>query len=76
DGAGPVAFTLDGTVTDDPWNMILVAYNGEPNSQQLAMPGGDWEVVVNAQQAGVKPLGTARNAIEMPPYSMLVARRR
>ena len=76
DGSGPVAFTIDGSVTRDPWNMILVAYNGEPSAQELALPGGDWEVVVDAKQAGLQPLSTARNAVAMPPYSMIVARRR
>ena len=76
DGSGPLAFTLDGTVAKDPWDTILVAYNGGPEAQQLALPGGDWEVVVDAQRAGVSTLATARAAWTMPPWSMFVARRR
>ena len=76
EAGGPMAFTIDGSVAKDPWDMILVAYNGEPQAQELALPGGDWEVFVHATQAGTTPLGTVRNACSLAPYSMLVARRR
>jgi pullulanase len=76
DGAGPLAFTIDGSVVGDPWRTILVAYNGEPQAQALSLPGGDWEVVVDADRAGTATLRTERNGTTLPPYSMFVAHRR
>ena len=76
DGAGPLAFTIDGSVVGDPWRTILVAYNGEPQAQALPLPGGDWEVVVDAERAGTATLRTERNGTTLPPYSMFVAHRR
>jgi len=76
DGTGPLAFTIDGTVAGDPWSMILVAYNGEPQPQPLSLPGGDWDVVVDAERAGSATIATVRNQVTLAPYSMLVAHRK
>jgi pullulanase len=70
-----VAFTIDGTVAGDPWSRIYVAYNDEPKAAEIALPQGDWTIVVDAARAGTEPLGTARGSVTMPPYSMFVAYR-
>ncbi|MFM2165403.1 MAG: Pullulanase precursor [Planctomycetota bacterium] len=72
-GERPVAFTLDGSVSGDPWKTVLVAYNDEPDEQFLELPAGDWTVVVDAARAGTAPLRTQRGKVKLPPYSMLVA---
>ncbi|MEY5033400.1 MAG: hypothetical protein RL354_2431, partial [Planctomycetota bacterium] len=35
-----------------------------------------WNIVVNAERAGVETLATARGKVTLPPYSMLVAHAR
>ena len=75
DGGGPVAFTIDGSVATDPWNMILVAYNGEATPATLSLPAGSWQVVVDAKTAGTETVRTVSGEVRLPPWSMLVARR-
>lgn len=70
-----VAFTIDGDAAGDAWSRIYVAYNDEPNPLEIALPQGDWTVVVNATDAGTAPLGTARGTVTLPPYSMFVGYR-
>ena len=70
-----VAFTIDGTVAGDEWSRIYVAYNDEPEPLDITLPQGDWTIVVDANSAGTKPLGTARGRATLPPYSMFVAYR-
>jgi pullulanase len=76
DGARTVAFTLDGTVAGDSWKRIFVAYNDEPAETSVDLPAGEWNIVVNAERAGVETLATARGKVTLPPYSMLVAHAR
>ncbi len=73
DSGRAVAFTIDGTMTDDPWKRILVAYNDEPTALELTLPKGDWRLVVDENRAGVETLSTVRGTITLPAYSMIVA---
>jgi len=75
DQPGLVAFTLNGQAVGDDWHNILVAYNGEDRPQQLRLPGGTWTQVVDNNTAGTQPLRTARDAVTLPPYSMVVLHR-
>jgi len=68
-----VAFTLDGSIVDDPWKRILVAYNDEPDALVLRLPAGTWQVVANAEKSGISPLSTVRGEAILPPYSLLIA---
>jgi pullulanase len=75
-GDAPVAFELDGRPSGDAWERILVAYNGNPTEAALALPAGEWTVVVDATRAGVEPLATVRGGATLAPYSMFVAHAR
>ena len=69
----PVIFTLDGRAAGDAWGTILVAYNGEAESQSIPLPQpGDWNVVVDDRRAGVDTIGRANGVHVMPPRSMVV----
>ncbi len=68
-----VAFTLDGSIVDDPWKRILVAYNDEPDALALRLPAGTWQVVANSEKSGLSPLSTLRGEVILPPYSLLIA---
>ena len=75
-GDAPVAFEIDGRPSGDEWERILVAYNGNPTEATLALPDGEWTVVVDATRAGTDPLATARGSIALAPYAMFVAHAR
>jgi pullulanase len=68
-----VAFTLDGRVANDPWTRIFVAYNDEPIPLKVTLPTGTWTVVVDAENAGTKPLDQRQGAVTLAPYSVFVA---
>ena len=74
DNSGVVSFIINGAAAGDEWNSIFVAYNGEPKSQSVNLPAGTWAIVVDSKNAGVETLRSATGKLEMPPYSMLVAR--
>ncbi|MFG0306698.1 MAG: type I pullulanase [Phycisphaerales bacterium JB040] len=74
--SGPLAFTIDGTVSGDEWGEILVAYNYHPGEATLSLPAGaDWNVVVDNDRAAPEAWGTASGTHAMPPYSMTVLHR-
>jgi pullulanase len=70
-----VAFTLDGKASGDAWNTIFVAYNGEPTPTLMELPEGTWNIVADANKAGVDTLRQSRGMVEMPGFSMVVAYR-
>lgn len=70
-----IAFTIDGSGIDEAWPEILVAYNGEPRRQRLALPPGDWELIVDHQRAGTEAIRRIRANHTLPEYSMIVLRR-
>jgi len=72
--AGPaVAWTIDGTPSNDPAKRLFVALNGEPVPVTVRPPSGRWQVLVDASTAGASPRGPLAGAVTLPPYSMLVA---
>ena len=76
DDDADVAFEIDGRPSGDSWERILVAYNGNPVEATLALPAGEWTVVVDAARAGTDPLATARGTATLAPYAMFVAHAR
>ena len=72
---GVIAYTLDGKAVGDPWDTIFVAFNGSPEARTVALPSGEWKVVVNAERAGNETLGTAKGEVALPPFSMTVMQR-
>ncbi len=45
-----VAFTLNDHANGDPWEKILVAYNGGPDSKALDLPEGTWKVALENEK--------------------------
>ncbi len=73
EGGEVIAFTLDGRgLEGDGWERVFVAYNGGAGGASVRLPGGEWNVVVDAERAGVETLGSARGRYELPAYSMVV----
>jgi len=73
--AAVVAYALNGAEAGDDWRTIVVIHNGEPEPRTVQLPAGVWTVVVDAQRAGVTPLGEARGEVTLPGYSMWVGYR-
>ena len=71
-----VAFTLDGSISNDTWSRIFVAYNDEPTALTLELPSGEWEIVVNDSLAGTETISRATASLTLQPYSMIVAHSR
>ncbi len=67
-----VPFSIDGTVTGDSWDDILVIYNGGASSFEYELPQGEWNVVVDSQTAGTSTLYTLSGTITLTPTSALV----
>lgn len=72
DGDGPLWFELDGKALGDDWSRIIVAYNGDTEARTLHVPEGVWRVAVDAEHAGVEPIGEVTGEVGLPPYSMMV----
>ncbi|MEA1883382.1 MAG: hypothetical protein U9N62_02545 [Thermotogota bacterium] len=67
-----VPFLIDGTVANDPWGKILVIFNGGANTFEYDLPEGEWNVVVDSQEAGTSTLYTIIGKITLNPTSALV----
>jgi pullulanase len=67
-----VAFLLGDHANGDPWNQILVVYNGSRQAQVLAVPG-KWTIVANAERAGTKALEHVTNEVRVEACSLLIA---
>lgn len=66
------AFSLVNSANGDDWSRILVIYNPEPHEQHWPLPDGTWTQVVDAERAGVQPLGQRTGRITLPAYSLAV----
>lgn len=53
-----VAYTLDGTNVGDSWDNIAVVFNANKEAKEVTLPGEDWVVVVDQNNAGVEKLAT------------------
>ena len=67
-----VEHVLENHANGDDWKTILVIYNGNPKPKDLTVTG-DWAIVANDQAAGTETLATARNKIQVAPFSLVVA---
>ncbi len=71
-----LAFTIKGNSANDPYD-YFVALNGnneEKNGGNL--PGGTWQIVANAEQAGTDTLGEVRESYKLAPSTGMVCRKR
>ncbi len=76
---GVMLYTIDDVTPDDNWGDILVAYNPTGSTQHPILPAGEWNEVVNSEQAGIDVIshfnsssGGFECSFEMPAYSMVV----
>lgn len=57
---------------------LTIAFNAETSPQKFLLPKGDWEILINGNQAGTTPIGCCRETISVPALSAmaLVQRKR
>ncbi|MDR3166984.1 MAG: type I pullulanase, partial [Treponema sp.] len=70
---GPlIAYTLENDPGDSYARFTLI-FNGSPEEALFPLPPGDWEILVNGEQAGTKPLGrVSRGSLRIPGKTALV----
>ncbi|MBD8500400.1 type I pullulanase [Paenibacillus arenosi] len=69
-----VAFKLKEHANGDAWRNIVVIYNGNADTRNVALPSnGKWNVVVDHTAAGVKPIRTVEGGkVDVAGTSMMV----
>jgi pullulanase len=68
-----VAYQLTGNAGGDAWKTITVVFNGNVGTKKVALPAGNWKVVLDDKQmseAGIRNL--AGGSVEIPGISALV----
>ena len=57
-----IAYSLKGSAVKDSWKTIVVVHNPNQASQKISLPSkGDWKVVVDGYQAGIKVIRTLKS---------------
>lgn len=68
-----VAFNLRNHANDDPWKNIVVVYNANEERRLVDLPGHEWVVVVNQDEAGISCIKTFdQDRILVRPRSSMV----
>jgi len=68
-----IGYTLGEHANGDPWRLIVALFNARTTPVSVALPAGEWVVVVDQRQAGVKALGYVTGPeVEVEPLSALV----
>lgn len=79
--SGVVAYHIDGTVSDDEWESIVVVYNARRHGIRVDLPvAADWKLAVAGLKAGNQPLdptpfqipGQEGKAVFVPALSAMV----
>jgi pullulanase len=56
-----IAYSLNGSALKDSWKTIVVVHNPNATAQKITLPSkGEWKIVVNETNAGVKVLKTIK----------------
>jgi uncharacterized repeat protein (TIGR02543 family) len=68
-----VMFTINAAAVEgETVEKIVVIFNATKSPVQIALPAGDWNVVVNDTKAGTETLSTATSAVNVPAISAMV----
>ncbi len=70
--AGTVAFHIWGSVNGEKSQAIFVIFNANNEAKEVELPVGEWKVCIDAENAGTKPLYTAKDKAKVPPVSAMV----
>ncbi len=67
-----VAYVIKNHANHDEWKNILVIFNGSQQPVQLPV-SGEWQVVANAQRAGITTLQTVKGLVPCEAFSLVIA---
>ncbi len=68
-----IAYTITGNANGDKWNTIVVAANAGTEETEIELPGDNWVVVVNGEEAGVTALDSIEgNKLTVPARTAMV----
>lgn len=66
------AFRLSGNVPGESAEELFIVFSAAAKSKTITLPKGQWQIVVNAEKAGIASLATAENQVTLPPISAMV----
>ena len=68
-----VVYRIDGSgLVDEPAETIIVLLNGDRETTEFELSDGEWSILVDADQAGLHPLGHTTGAVTLPAHSGMV----
>lgn len=68
-----IAYQINGSAVDDTWKSIFVILNGNLNAENVALPSGNWKVVVNGNVVNPSGISTIRgNKVSAPANGMMI----
>ena len=66
--AGTIVYTINGTVVQDSWKKIWVAFNGSNDDKEILLPGGEWKTGIDTEGKYTKQSGK----VQLKKYSALL----
>jgi pullulanase len=70
--ANVVAYTLNGSLTNDSWNQIFVIYNGNTTDVEINLPEGKWTAACYDAKINPDGLGDFTEKINVPYTSAVI----
>lgn len=70
--ANVTAFQIRGGCPGEPSKAIFVIFNPNPDHVLVSLPNGKWNICIQDDLAGVKPLGTAQGLVKVAGISTTV----
>ncbi|GCE31729.1 pullulanase [Dictyobacter alpinus] len=70
--ANTIAFMLKDHANHDAWKNIIVVYNPNKTSAEVALPNGNWKMVATDNKIGQQVLGQATGNVAVAPISTMV----
>ena len=74
--ANVVAYTLNGSLSNDSWNQIFVIYNGNTTDVELPLPEGTWTAACYNAKINENGLGNFTGKINVPYTSAVILYRK
>jgi len=72
-GNNVIAYQLTGNAGSDTWKNIMVIFNGNNAARTIALPPGEWKIVLDEQQLDERGLKTVKTrTMEVPGISAMV----
>ena len=67
-----IAYTIDGTLSNDSWNQIFVIYNGQTTDVEINLPEGNWTAVCYDAKINENGINKFSGKIKVPYTSAVI----